>query len=62
MAKPIIINEMDMQNKEIITISSNNEMSQFVSKLRHNKSFNYAGFSNLPDSQKRRFALLFRAR
>ena len=27
--------------------------------LQHNKSFNYKGFSNLPNSQKRRFALLF---
>ncbi len=36
MAKSIIVNEMDAQNKEIITISSNDEMSQFISKLRHN--------------------------
>jgi adenylate kinase family enzyme len=38
MAKPIIVNEMDAQNKEIITISSNGEISQFISKLRHNKA------------------------
>jgi adenylate kinase family enzyme len=37
MAKPIIINEMDMENKRIITISSNDKISQFVKKLRHNK-------------------------
>ena len=30
--------------------------------ITYNKSLNCAGFSNLPDSQKRRFALLFRAR
>ncbi len=30
--------------------------------LKHNQSLNYAGFSNLPDSQKRRSRLLFRAR
>ena len=35
MAKPIIMNEMDMSNKGGITISSNEEMSQFISKLRH---------------------------
>ena len=34
MAKSIIVNEMDMQNKEIIIISSNDEMSQFISKLQ----------------------------
>jgi len=38
MSKPIIINEMDMGNKRIITISSNDEMSQFVRQLRHNKN------------------------
>lgn len=38
-AKPIIITEMNMKNKKIITISSNDEMSQFISTLRHNKSF-----------------------
>ena len=44
----------------------------YTTQLRHlrllemmkksNKSFNYAGFSNLPDSQKRRSRLLSRAR
>ena len=38
MAKPIIINEIDMQNKELIIISSNDEMLQFISKLRHNNA------------------------
>ena len=38
MAKVIIINQMDMKNKGIITISSNDQMSQFISKLRHNNT------------------------
>lgn len=42
MAKPIIINEMNMQNKEIITISNNDEISQFISELRHNKWLKFA--------------------
>lgn len=37
-AKPIIINEIDIQNKKIIIISSNDELSQFISKLRHNNA------------------------
>ncbi len=35
-AKPIIINEMNIKNKKNITISSNDEMSQVINKLRHN--------------------------
>jgi len=37
-AKPIIINEMNIQKKATIIISSNDEMSQFISELRHNNT------------------------
>ena len=37
-AKPIITHEMNKHDKAIITISSNDEMSQFISKLRHNNT------------------------
>ena len=37
-AKPIITNEMNMQRKISIMLSSNDEITQFITELRHNKS------------------------
>ena len=36
--KPIIINEINMEKNASITMSSNDEMSQFISELRHNNT------------------------
>ncbi|MEO1945252.1 MAG: hypothetical protein ABGY11_13205 [Candidatus Thioglobus sp.] len=36
-AKPIITNEMNIQGKVSIMLSSNDEITQFISELRHNR-------------------------
>ncbi len=39
-AKPIITNDMNIQEKASVILSSNDEITQFISELRHNKSSN----------------------